>query len=211
MAGSTPLFLGGLRISTADAPDGRAVEGSSGFVLAIVIFIVLAAIVVGSDLRSGELRIAISSIPNRGVLAAGQLVSLLAMVLSTSVIILGINAISGLWGGGTVASYSSPITLWIGFCTTAMTFTLLSAAVTLAVKNAIVAVSIIILIPLLGLDAIARVAPGVVGIMPYGAGQTVLQSDVVLGESYISTLLILIIWAAIAVVTFRLILGVRDV
>lgn len=208
--------LADVRIATsaADGPTGRPLDGAVGLMLAIVAFMVLAAVVVGSGLRSGELRVAANAIPHRGTLAAAQLGGLSLLVLASSVVLFGSDAVVRTWMDPSTPGLLDPSRLraGVGFCAAALTFALVSATLTLAVRNVVVPVAVLVLTPPVLLGWVDMVAPAALTVLPYAASKAVIQgqagTEVVLAAP--AGFLVLLAWSALSALAFAITMTRRD-
>lgn len=200
--------------SDADGPGGRPLAATTGLALAVVALMVLAAVVIASGLRCGELRVAASAVPRRTSLAAAQLGALSLVALTASAALFGIDAVVRTWTNPPAPGLLDPSRLQAGpgFCATAITFTLLCAASTLVVRNAIVPVAVLVLTPLLLFGWLETVAPAVLAALPYAASRAALQ-----GQAETSTaltapggFLVLVVWSTVSAIVFTATLVRRD-
>lgn len=192
----------------------RLLGDTTGLALAVVAFMVLAAVVIASGLRSGELRVAASAIPRRSTLAAAQLSALTVLVLTASAALFAADAVIRTWTDPSATRLLdlSRLRAGAGFCAAAITFTLTSAALTLAVRNVVVPVAILILTPLLLLGGLEMVAPSALALTPYTASTAVVRGEAGPPTDLAAPggFLVLLAWSALAAVLFTTTLTRRD-
>lgn len=208
-----PAVFADVRIATSASDGaGRRLDQSTGLVMAAVAFTVLAAIVTGSGLRSGELRLAAGAIPRRGVLAAAQLGALALVVLAASATLFTADALIRTWTDprAPAPAGASHLRAGAGCCATAITFTPLCAALTLAVRNPVVPVAVLVLTPMLLLPWLDRTAPAVLTALPYAAASAVIRERAGAVLSVPSGFLLLLAWSALSALLFATTLTRRD-
>lgn len=211
-----PAVFASARISIAasDGATGRPLSDTTGLALAVVAFMVLAAVVIASGLRSGEFRVAASAIPRRSTLAAAQLTSMTLLVLTASATLFAADAVIRTWTDPSATRLLdlSRLRAGAGFCAATITFTLTSAALTLAVRNVVVPVAILILTPLLLLGGLEMVAPSALALTPYTASTAVVRGEAGPPTDLAAPggFLVLLAWSALAAVLFTTTLTRRD-
>lgn len=218
VAGLLPAVFANAQVSVAGAGAESAgrVAGTFGLSLCVIVFIILAAVIVGSDIRSGELRLGLSAVPGRVTLAAAKLTALAVLVLTTGAGIFLADWVIRRWtdsssSGRPVAS--EHLLTGAGFLVAALAFTFVSAALTTLVKNVMVAVAILVLMPLLLVPFLERFAPAISAVLPYNASAAIMtgggQAEFAIGIA--GGFALLITWAAVAGVVYVVDLNRRDI
>src|SRR5699024_8618510 len=197
------------------ARDPSVLPDTFGMSWSVYIFMIMAAVVVGSDLRSGELLTGLITVPKRTVLAVAKLTVLtgLGLVFGTGLFAMD-RVIRELVAGVTGASLLNLETLrmGVGYLVSLVVFMCVAAALTLLLRHAMVALAILLLFPFLVAPLLGRIAPSVSALLPHNASATVVADSgqveyaLGMGEGFA----LLAAWALVGAAVYTVVLVTRD-
>lgn len=207
----------GVEVTVAGSGEATtsAIATTFGYSVVVLVLTVLSAILVGSDVRSGELRTSLCVVPHRGVLAAAKLVALVVLTVVTAAGLVLVHQSVLLATGNTSAGDvlgADALRTGLGFVASSTTFVLIAAALTQMLRNVLVPVAILLLSPMLLVPWLENLAPAVAEVLPYNAsswvatGAGMAGSDTGAAGGY----LLLLVWAVAAATLFAVTLRFRE-
>ncbi|WP_316669440.1 hypothetical protein [uncultured Propionibacterium sp.] len=204
LVGVVPASLGGMTISTGGEQPHR-LPGTLGLV-GLVALGCLGGCLAGAMDRGGDAAVSLLAVPRRGVLAGARIASLIMTVAPPALAIGGVDRLIRSWTDPGAGHSPAPPAwaLLTGYLFAVVAFALVGMALSVILSNAVLAVSILSLVPVLLLPRVGRWCPLLVRLLPYSACGAALT-----GPGRVTAVLELAGWAVVAAAfyTIRLLHG----
>lgn len=174
---ATAVFAGA-EFSGSDAPTPRPLDDAFGLMLCLYLASMLGCLIVGTQLRSGELRAELLAMPRRGLAAGAGLIASALTVVAAGIPLFALDRTIRLWtASGQPHGASELWRLGAGFLCGIIVMTLVGMALTMLLRHPMPAMAIVLLFPLLLEPVIERASeasarrlpPGLLDVLLAGA------------------------------------------
>ncbi|WP_431837648.1 hypothetical protein [Cellulomonas sp. Y8] len=198
-------------LAASGAESSGQLPDTFGLSLSITVFSALAALWRGCDLRSGELSVALLAVPSRTRLAVAEALALGGLVATGAAAAFVVDRGVRSWidpGSGPEATE-----MWrtgTGFVIASVTVALLAATLVVLLRNAMLSIAVLLLLPLLVVPLLERVAPPIAAALPFSASGVVVAGSGSVPMSWTAGVAVLTVWASASVGTALLLLHRRD-
>lgn len=197
------------------ARDAEALPDTFGLSWSIQVFVVLAAVVAGADLRAGEPVNGMLAVPDRRILAMARTTVLVGAAVVAGLPLLaldrGIRHAVSVSGAGPEGA-AELLRMGAGYLLSLVAFVLLATALTHLLRHAMAALAILLLTPFLVVPLLGRLAPWAAEVLPHNASAAAVtgggQDGLALtaGQGFA----VLLAWSVVLAAVYTLVFVRRD-
>ena len=201
----------GAEFSGSDAQAARPLDDAFGLMLCLYLASMLGCLIVGTQLRSGELRAELLAMPRRGLAAGSGLLASALTMLAAGIPLFALDRIIRLWTApGQPHGASELWRLGVGFLCGIIVMALVGMALTMILRHPMPAMAIVLFFPLLLEPVIERASEAAARRLPPGLVDVLLAGAEADPADWWPALAGLIIWGAGSAVAYILLIQRHD-